>query len=354
MLCFQTFIKFILRFSASLLLLFLMSCNTKQSHPARSITSSFYYWKSVFALSAFEKQQLKEHKVNTLYIKYFDVDWNATTNNPVPVAQLRVADKSFFSQNAYKIIPTVFISNECIFKIDSSQCERLADKILLLIKDINQVNTIGNISEIQIDCDWTASTREKYFSILKALQHKDSALSYSATIRLHQVKYLQKTGVPPVSRGLLMCYNMGNLKDASVTNSILDVEEFKKYSSNLGSYPLPLDVGLPLFEWYVLFRHGTYIGLVRDVDVNMLKSVSKQTGNRYEMLAHTTLNGYGLKKGDILRHEQSDYNEIMKTTRIVSDNIKTTELRISLYHLDSLILKKYTTDEIENIFNSLR
>jgi hypothetical protein len=299
-------------------------------------------------------QQLKEHKVNTLYIKYFDVGWDETTNKPVPIAQLRVADKSFFAQNSYKIIPTVFISNECIFKIDSSQCEGLAGKILLLIKDIDRVNTIGNISEIQIDCDWTASTRGKYFSILKALQYKDSALSYSATIRLHQVKYLQQTGVPPVSRGLLMCYNMGNLKDASVRNSILDVEEFKKYSSNLGSYPLPLDVGLPLFEWYVLFRHGTYIGLVRDVDINLLKSVSKHTDNRYDMLADTALNGYDLKKGDILRYEKSGYNEIMKATKIVSDKMKTTELHISLYHLDSLILKKYTTDEIENIFNSLR
>ena len=143
----------------------------------------------------------------------------------------------------------------------------------------------------------------------------------SATIRLHQIKFLAKTGVPPVSKGLLMCYNMGNLKNPATKNSIIETEELKKYIDNLAAYPLPLDVALPLFNWKVLFRNNTYAGLIQNLPDSLLTNpfISK-AGNRYLFLKDSLLAGYPFKKGDVLRNEQSEYSEIISTAGAISKN----------------------------------
>jgi hypothetical protein len=345
--------KIIFYFSSFLFLLFGCSCNNQ---PADNITAepSFYHWKSVFAPSAPELKMLKEQHVQTLYLHFFDVSWNADIGEPSPIAQLRIPDSSIFARESLGVIPTVFITNECIQKIRIEQCEPLAGKILSLINGIIKINGIQPVAEVQIDCDWTASTKEKYFLLLQALQKKDSIRLYSATIRLFQVKYANTTGVPPVKKGLLMCYNMGNVKNPAVNNSILDPGELKKYINGLDKYPLPLDVAFPLFNWYVLFRNNVYTGLLRDLPEDELNKICSRQQNRFTLLADTNWRGVDLKKGDVLRYENSSYADIMAAAALVKEKLGNRKLRLSLYHLDSLILKKYTSNEIENIFGSLR
>ena len=75
---------------------------------------------------------------------------------------------------------------------------------------MNEANDIENVKEIQIDCDWTASTQEAYFEFLHYLKEKakDKQIQLSATIRLHQLSMTP----PPVDRGILMMYNTGDVK----------------------------------------------------------------------------------------------------------------------------------------------
>ncbi len=333
------------------LLLPLFSCNEKKQD--REIERSFYYWKSVLNLTDFEKQRLDSLQVKTIYLKFFDVDWDELTKAPVPVAKLQVVARDEL-QGGNTIIPTIFITNECIQKIDSLQINRLAKNIYNLILEIKQANGFDSILEIQIDCDWTAATREKYFQLLNNLKLQTTNYKLSCTIRLHQIKYISKTGVPPVDRGLLMCYNMGNLKDPATRNSILETAELKKYTGNLSSYPLPLDIALPLFDWKVLYRNNIYTGLVQNLPAAAFSnSFCKRSGNRYDILKDTLLAGYDLKKGDLIRDEQSNLQEILSTANEISSQLKNTRLRVSLYHLDSLILSKYPTHELESIYNSL-
>jgi hypothetical protein len=345
--------KTIFYFFCFLFLLFAFSCN---NDPAEGIVAepSFYHWKSVFNPSSAEFKMLKGQHVKTLYLRFFDVSWDEDAMQPLPIAQVRIPDTSIFNREQLNIVPTVFITNECIQQIKMEQCEPLAANILSLINGIIKINSIQAVAEVQIDCDWTASTKEKYFLLLQALQKKDSSRLYSATIRLFQVKYANKTGVPPVKKGLLMCYNMGNLKNPAINNSILDIEELKKYTGRLDKYPLPLDVAFPLFSWHVLVRNNEYAGLLRDIDSQELKRISSQNKNRFTILADTNWQNNYLKKGDVLRYENSSYADIMQAAAIVKEKLGNKNCRLSLYHLDSLILKKYTSDEIENIFGSLR
>ena len=151
-----------------------------------------------------------------------------------------------------------------------------------------------------------------------------------------------------------MCYNMGNLKDPATKNSILETTELKKYIGNLSSYPLPLDIALPLFDWKVLYRNNFYKGLIQNLpDEAFSKSFSKKNDNNYQVLKDTLLQGYDLRKGDIIRNEQSDISEILAASKLINNQLKNTRLRVSLYHLDSLILSKYTNHELESIYNGL-
>jgi hypothetical protein len=339
--------------TALLLALLAFSCNEKKED--RIVDPAFYYWKSAFKLTGFEKQLLDTLKVKTIYIKFFDVDWNDAENSALPVAKLQTTNYKL--PKNISVVPTIFITNECIQKIDSSQTQQLAANIYTLVLDIINANGFNSIAEIQIDCDWTASTKEQYFLLLRSIKKlwANSNIPISATIRLHQIKFISKTGVPPVDKGLLMCYNMGNLKNPATKNSIIETEELKKYINTLATYPLPLDIGLPLFNWKVLFRNNVYNGLIENLPNALLNnSFVLNKENRFTILKDTLLAGYDLKKSDVLRDEQSDYNEILSAAAEVNKRLKNTRPRVALYHLDSVILNKYTLHELETIYNSLR
>lgn len=327
-------------------------CYCNQQPAKKNVERAFYYWKSVVKLSGFEMRRLDSLKVTTIYLKFFDVDWDATTKGPVPLAKVGIPDTTLLLK--YHIIPTVFITNGCLQKIDSVQTLLLAGKVYRLIVDIATTGGIHQINEIQIDCDWTASTSNRYFLLLRTIKQL-SQVALSATIRLHQVKFVGGNGVPPVSRGLLMCYNMGNLKNAAIKNSILETSELKKYTGNLAAYPLPLDVALPLFDWMVLFHNNTYTGLVENLPADRFtKSFTQTNDNRITLLKDTTLAGYEFKKGDILRREESSITEVLAAATTINKRLKNLNLRVSLYHLDSLTLNKYTTHEMESIYNCFR
>jgi hypothetical protein len=147
---------------------------------------------------------------------------------------------------------------------------------------------------------------------------------------------------------------MGNLKNPATNNSILETEELKKYTGNLSDYPLPLDVAFPLFNWKVLYHNNMYAGLIQGMpDAIFSSSFCNKTGNRYQVLKDTLLQGYDLRKSDMLRDEQSDIKEVLAAAGEISRHLKNTPLRVSLYHLDSVILSKYATHELESIYNSL-
>jgi hypothetical protein len=329
---------------------FVHACNRSEKHSPRTVNHAFYYWKSNFRLSAYEKSKADSLNIDTLYVKFFDVDWDEATRQPIPKAVV-----SFKEKPAFAIIPAVFITNESLQQMDVGKANWLAGKIVTLVQGLITKENLPQPSEIQIDCDWSASTKEKYFALLQQVKALLPGITLSATIRLYQTKYHRKAGVPPVDKGLLMCYNMGNLKDVTAGNSIIEVAELKKYIDNLDNYPLPLDVALPVFNWQVWFGKDGYKGIIRDWPWDFAGDrLFVKNGNKLTVQADTLLNGYDLKKGDVIRLETSDGKEVLAAAQLVSGRLKNTCCRVSLYHLDSLLLSKYSTNELESIFNCLR
>jgi hypothetical protein len=337
----------------SVSLLFALSCTQK-----RSTDRAFYYWRTILSANEKEMGTLKELKAKRLYVKFYDVIWDERNNRPDPVAKIQITPNALnrIQQDSIEVIPVVFITNDCLKRISPDATDELSERINYLLAGMLNNAGITRVTEIQLDCDWTEETRDKYFALLKYIKTLPLFINntLSATIRLYQCKYKEKTGIPPVNRGLLMCYNMGNLKASQTGNSILDTEEMLKYTAQLKQYPLPLDIALPIFEWKVLFRKDQFYALITNLPDHILadSGVARTDGNYRELLMDTVLYGYPLKKGDRIRTEKSNYAEIEKAAKAISPLISTPRFTISLFHLDSALLTQYKPNELESIYRS--
>jgi hypothetical protein len=328
-------------------------CHPRKT-PVSSANRSFYYWKSMYSLTGKEQEYLRALRVNRLYIRFFDVTWDAERARATPTAPVRFKDSSYLH---YSIIPVIFIGNEVLARLDTAAINALAGNMAGLVTQLREANRLPLPGELQLDCDWTLATRDRYFTLLTDIrrwldEHGQKSCQLSATIRLYQCKYRNITGVPPVDKGLLMCYNMGDLKNRKAHNSILETAELEKYTAQLSSYPLPLDVALPIFNWKVFFHEGRYAGLLESLPTALLmNSAVIRSGNVYTFRRDTSLNGYSFVTGDELRDEQSEYDALQAAGKVVAHQLKPLPRTVVFFHLDSSNLAKFTADELENIYS---
>ena len=198
------------------------------------------------------------------------------------------------------------------------------------------------------------TTREKYFKLIELLTEKCNPqnIEVTSTIRLHQVKFFNKTGVPPVSRGMLMFYNMSDVSDIRVKNSIFDEEIAQKYLVNFDKYPLKLDVVLPAFSWVCLFRNGKLIALINDVkrgDLEKNSSFEKYSENLFRAVEDCWLNGTRISVDDYLRAEQIEPGTTLASAEMIAQYIKNNDIMVSIYHLNSEVIKNYDKEVIADI-----
>lgn len=322
------------------------ACQTKE----KAVTEfGFYHWQTEFQLSEIEKNTLRHLPAKKLYVKFFDIDWQ--NDQPIPLAMLRVLDQGM---DSLKVVPCVFITNRTMANIDAKDIPALAKNIHIKITEIGYSFPKNSIQEIQIDCDWTPQTRANYFQFLEALkQYYPTDFILSATIRLHQVKYFNQTGVPPVDRGMLMYYNMGDLDDLATENSILDVDIAKSYLYNFDEYPLHLDVALPIFAWGVVFRDAKLVKLIHNlkaVDLTKDERFKSISETRFEVLRSTYLDGYYLYKGDQIRTEAIEISHLQAANLLLKAKLSTADRTVVFYHLDSLTVQQYEMEDLENIW----
>jgi hypothetical protein len=203
-------------------------------------TISFYYWKPAFTIDSAEGNTLNDNNVHTLYVRYFDIDWSPSDTAPVSATPL------FFtsSPSSYTIIPVVCVRNRVFEKLNPAAIPSFAADIFSRVRNINASRRLQN-HEIQFDCDWTEKTRENYFAFLRQY-HRISVQSTSSMIRMYQLKYADRAGVPPVDHGVLLYFNLENT-DSGDERSVYDRALAHRYTPSLRSYPLTLDVALPVF-----------------------------------------------------------------------------------------------------------
>lgn len=295
---------------------------------------SFYYWRTTFNLSDAESKSLKDNNVNRLYLRFFDLD-TADGIGVVPRAPI------LFDQTPKtNVVPVIFIKNQVFqSRRDNSDLARKTVELIATIEKSAGLKT----DEIQLDCDWTPSTREAYFKFIASVK-SISGKKISATIRLHQIKYPEKTGVPNADRGVLMYYNMSKI-EAGERNSIYDQKTAKRYLASAEKYPLKLDVALPIYGWGIHLRDGRPIGLKRKDDLVGLEHNRsfRQSSNQLEVLENHYFHGTFYKKGDLLKMESVSEKQLKE----IADDLSNAGLKpseIIFYDLDEFNLNRYEKD----------
>jgi hypothetical protein len=212
---------------------------------------NFYHWKQRYIVESNDSNPPK-------YVKVLDISYEQG---------LKVF-KTIFRTEAKSITAVIYLDNSLFLNI------RANTLLKEVMKNLDELS-LKSYNEIQVDCDWTGKTQKRYFEFLKLLKKKTDK-KISTTIRLHQVKYYKKTGVPPVDYGVLMYYNMSDFKDIKTKNYILDLEIAKQYHYNFDTYPLPLNLALPLYSQATIIRFSKVIGFMEGVRVGELNDNFKQ------------------------------------------------------------------------------
>jgi hypothetical protein len=331
------------------------ACNPNDTH--QQAMPAFYHWQTKLQLAPAERNYLDSLGVKKLYAKFFDVDWDEATAQPMPLATIEL-DTTLLS--GIEIVPCIFITNRTLLSLPMQQVDTLA---FLIAKKITAL-AVWPPKEIQFDCDWTERTREKYFALLESFRRiveadssliPNSSFLISATIRLHQFKYLGKTGIPPVDRGMLMCYNMGDLEDWGIENSIIDHSTANAYLHPASSiqYPLELDLALPIFRWGVLFRDGKMIRLLNGLsklDLNDASRFHRTAPNRYEVVSSTYLNAHYLYKDDQIRLEASSAETVVEVAALLNNKVALGQVfTVAFYHLDTATVNCFPKEKIKDV-----
>jgi hypothetical protein len=215
-------------------------------------------------------------------------------------------------------------------------------------------------SEVQVDCDWTDRTRQAFFTFcrtLRSLTAGDHAI-LSATIRLHQVKYSDRVGVPPVDRGMLMFYNLGHLTADNARSSIFNVEDAQRYTASLDTYPLPLDGALAIFSWAVHGRSGRVVGLIEKPDPTALSrtaGVAPQDAEHYRAAQATLVQGSYLQEGDTLRLESMTPSLARQAGALLGQHFHpSAPFTLALFDLDERNLTTYAPQDLEALYTLTR
>lgn len=229
-----------------------LTSSCSKPKPMPTTVRSVYYWSTTLNMDSVKTAFMRNYDISRMYIRYFDVVADQS-GMAVPNATLKFATDV---PQGIDIVPTVFVMPECL-RQDRSQ---LAALIVKRVVQMNETNDVYNVKEIQIDCDWTQSTRRLYAEFMQAMLSECHSrhLKLSSTIRLHQLAQTP----PPADRGVLMMYNTGDATDIRCHKPILDMHDAVPYLSRLKDYKLTLSTAYPIFAWRILFRGGRFVGFI--------------------------------------------------------------------------------------------
>jgi hypothetical protein len=275
------------------LLLTMTACQKQSSRKVLESGNAVYYWRTDLRLDSTERAFMAQYHINKVYCRYFDVVMEES-GEPKPNATISFSDTL---PDSIEIIPTVYITEECMHETH----EGLAEKIVKRIRQMNETNEISNVREIQIDCDYTSKSRKRYYQFLEEVR-KYWGATLSTTIRLHQLSM----PVPPVDYGALMVYNTGDPRKSEERNPILDYRDVYPYLKHLDGYSLPLATAYPVFRWLRMVYGVRYEYTAEAEQVLRVKKAMEQERSDLSRLIIT----YHLDKDNIDRYKPDTYEEI--------------------------------------------
>lgn len=282
------------------LLILITGCNKQNTQDNNlEVCNSVYYWRTDLRLDSTEKAFLYQYHINKVYCRYFDVVMTEDAKEPSPNATITFSDTL---PDGIEIIPTIYITEDCMHKSYKGLAKKIVDRIL----QMNETNDVKNVREIQIDCDYTSKSRPTYYKFLEEINVHLSAVHYklSTTIRLHQLSM----PAPPVDYGVLMVYNTGDPRKWEERNPILDYRDVYPYLSRLDKYALPLATAYPVYQW---IRNIQNVRVEHTVEAKEILKVKNAIEKERPSLSRSIIT-YHLETDNINRYKPETYEEIYR------------------------------------------
>lgn len=319
----------------------------------------FFWWETTLNLSEPERALMDSLHCKKLYVKVLDIGRNTATGAIEPYSLTSLHDSAGLEK--LSIIPCIFLTNEVFQHISTEKMDWLAGKIAASAPFAHQ-----NFDAVLIDCDWTASTREAFFLFLQKFRKQlPKSTQLCATIRLHQYKFPQQTGVPPVDRGMLMFYNTGDVDEEQERSAIFHPDDALKYL--LGApkhYPLPLDLALPLFSWALVYREGELWKIVPGpLPLEAMRQSGKYVEHRsleafpaelWEVREGTFLGGQYLRPGDRLRVSQVSAQNLFAIASLAQKLDLAEDASVAFFHLGIAEPAHFSATLLDSLCKSLR
>lgn len=317
----------------------------------QSPTVSFYIWKSRLTTQDADTAYLNTLGTQKIYVRMFDISDNGS--GAYPLADYSPVNTPSFSQD---IVPVVFITNKTFLQCPAAEIDSLARQCVGQMDELCRLHFNKRPSGYQFDCDWTEKTQENYFRFLTSVKKLRKEAEVSCTIRLHQIKFSEKTGIPPVDKGVLMYYASSEPTDFTNKNTILNNDEAALYIGKLPSYPLHVDVALPLYSWGIVKNPFGKIKLINGVcrtEIEAHPDRYKQAGEGvYQILQSHYLRGMWVNKGYKLKVEEISPEILLEAARTLHKKLKAEKREVIFYHLDKEILHRYSTEQLTHIIQA--
>jgi hypothetical protein len=313
--------------------------------------SAFYFWRTTWTGHPELIKTLQETNTQKLYVRYFDVALDES-RAAVPVAPISFGAALPVGM---EVIPVVYLKNEVFSDISKTSSNTLAESVWRKIKLMSAAQSVI-FKEVQIDCDWTLTTRDRFFEFMariNSLAHEYRS-KLSATIRLHQIKYHRTTGIPPVDRGMVMFYNMGKIADSTKRSSIFNEEDALKYVASIKTYPLALDVALPIFTWAVHVRGGHVVALLQDIELDEVASNPDFTKSKEGLFTASRdhfFSGIYFRSGEQIQFDAMSKEQTEQAAKLVAsyapreNGFKT----VAFFDLNERNIKNYGWSHFEKI-----
>jgi hypothetical protein len=321
-----------------------MSCQHTPLIPV-SPNLGFFYWKTSLSLSLSEQELLRHTSAKRLFVKLADIGVNPVTQEVEPYSLLRVQDTTGWS--GVEVVPSIFLTNEVFQVCSAAQLDSLATRLMTTIAHLSLQFSPKQqqFTEILIDCDWTAGTQVRFFEWLNVLRRQlPTEKKMSVTLRLHQYRYPNHTGVPPADRVMLMFYNTGDIEVLSAGNTIFDPADAQAYLQNGSSYPIPMDLALPVFQWALIYRDATLWKIWPDptwaalADTALFKPLSERL---FEVKQPTFQGGLLLGAGDQVKLETADSLLLRQIKQMARQLPLATDATVAYYHLEPSLVQRF-------------
>lgn len=322
--------------------------------PEPVVIPAAFRWRNSSWLDGAESQAIETNGLQRVYLKLLDIDWNSA-HGAHPISSARVPHQWRSSwgypgnwKDKVELVPSIYITNGTFLKLSDAEVAELATKLLRKLR----MECPETIHGVLLDCDWTEKTRKPFFHLTR-IMNDSLDVPLTVTIRLHQYAQPAKTGVPPADRGMLMPYNVGRLTAPGTSNSIFNEATAAPYFTSNEPYPLPLDIGLPAFSWGVQFRKGTFLGILREEEVDRaidLGLVTGRSGGLLQVVNEDNDQMPALHLGDEIRVEKITPQVLKQVAGLASQAVNSDTLAVAYFETGTHNFQGYSRAVVRDGF----